>query len=110
MALVPHLPDEEYLDEVFDADRADTCTMCEREKPLTFHHLIPRKCHRKKWFQRHFEKTEMQTRGIYVCRDCHRHIHRSFTEQELGRHYNTYEALMEQEPIRKFVAWVKKKG
>lgn len=91
-------------------DNSPGCSLCGREKPLTFHHLIPRKCHRNKWFQKNFDKMDMKTRGIEVCRDCHRHIHVSFTEKELGRHYNTREALLEQEEIKKFVEWVRKKG
>lgn len=108
MTLIPRLP--EKPPEQPEAADAGGCELCGRDKPLTFHHLIPRKCHRKKWFQRHFSKTEMQTRGLDLCRDCHRHLHRTYTEQELGRHYNTREALMAQEAIRKFVAWVQKKG
>lgn len=108
MTLISRLP-EETPDELPQLE-APGCALCGRAKPLTFHHLIPRKCHRKKWFRRHFTREEMQTRGLDVCRDCHRHIHQTFTEQELGKHYNTRETLMAQEEMQKFVAWVRKKG
>jgi hypothetical protein len=108
MTFIPRLPEERP--EQPASGQGAGCELCGREKPLTFHHLIPRKCHRKKWFLRHFDKVEMKTRGLDLCRDCHRHLHRSFDEQTLGRHYNTREALMAQEEISKFVAWVKKKG
>ena len=108
MTFIPRIPED--LPGAADETEPTGCELCGRDKPLSFHHLIPRKCHRKKWFQRHFSRAEMQTRGLDLCRDCHRPLPRPFTEQELGRHYNTREALLEQEEIRKFMAWVKKKG
>lgn len=84
------------------------CQLCEREKPLTFHHLIPRSNHKNKWFLKRFEKTDMRERGIYVCRPCHSQIHKLHSEKELGRHFNTLASLLADENLQKFIGWVKK--
>ncbi len=85
------------------------CALCERERELTFHHLIPRTLHANKWFRKNFERQDMLMRGIDVCRDCHRMIHRTHGEKELGRTFNTKEALLADPQIAKFVVWVKKR-
>ncbi len=82
------------------------CRLCERARPLTFHHLIPRSLHSNKWFKKRFERTEME-RGIDICRDCHSAIHRFACEKELGREWNTVERLLEHQEIGKFVAWIR---
>ena len=85
------------------------CSLCGCEEPLTFHHLIPRKNHRNKWFRKRFTREEMQTRGIDVCRKCHSYLHRVLDEKELGRNYNTREALLAHPLIAKFVEFRKGK-
>lgn len=89
-------------------DIIQTCALCGREQPLTFHHLIPRKLHRKKRFLNRFGKEEMKKRGIDICRKCHAAIHCFWDEKTLGEEYNTKEKLMQTEEMQKFVAWVKK--
>jgi hypothetical protein len=84
------------------------CALCGRRKPLTFHHLIPRTCHKNKWFKKRFSRTEMSHRGINVCDDCHDHIHTLFSEKELGRHFNTLESLAANEDMVRFVGWVQR--
>lgn len=82
------------------------CQLCGRDVPLTFHHLIPRKNHRKRFFQRRFDREEMRTRGVWLCRDCHRAIHRLYDERTLGQHLNTLEALRAEPAMQRHVAWV----
>ncbi|MCK5769942.1 HNH endonuclease [Algiphilus sp.] len=84
------------------------CALCGRDVPLSFHHLIPRRNHRRPWFRRHFSKTDMQRRGVMLCRECHRAVHRFFDEQTLGRRLNTLEALRAEPAIRRHVAWARK--
>lgn len=84
------------------------CELCEREKELTFHHLIPKINHSKNKFLRLFTKEEMRTRGIDLCRECHSFIHRLIDNKTLGLEYNTKEKLLENEKIFKFVEYVKK--
>ena len=62
------------------------CELCGRDKPLTFHHLIPRKNHNKNRFRKRYAKGEMRTRGLYLCRPRHSGIHDLIDEKELGSH------------------------
>ena len=84
------------------------CELCQRDKPLTFHHLIPRAVHSKKRFQNRFTKEQMQS-GIDICQKCHSGIHDIVPdEKELADKYYTKELLLEHEGIVKHVAWVRK--
>ena len=82
--------------------------MCGRDKPLTFHHLIPRTNHGNKWFKKRFDRLDMTYRGVWLCRACHEHLHRTFSEKELGRNLNTLDDILAEPQIQKFVGWVKK--
>ncbi len=84
----------------------DHCEFCGRNKPLTFHHLIPRKVHDKRRFLRRYTKSEMRTRGLYLCRACHSGIHDLIDEKELGERFNTKEDLLAHEGVARHVAWV----
>ena len=86
---------------------ATACALCGRHCPLTFHHLIPRKVHRRARFQKHYTRDELQ-RGVYLCRACHRGVHRLFDEMTLARDFNTLEALLGDEGIQRHVTWVAK--
>jgi hypothetical protein len=82
------------------------CALCARERPLTFHHLIPRTVHSNKWFRRRFSREEM-AQGLDLCSDCHSAIHRIIpNEKELARDYRTREALLEHPELATFVTWV----
>ncbi|ADI15628.1 hypothetical protein [Truepera radiovictrix] len=84
------------------------CELCGREQPLTFHHLIPKRNHRKGAFQRRFSKEEMRRRGLMLCRLCHRQLHKTFSERELGLTLNTKEAILEHPEVQRFLAWARK--
>ncbi len=86
------------------------CDLCERpDRFLTFHHLVPRHCHRKKRFRRSFSVREMRKRGLWLCRECHSGIHDLIPDEKvLGWSYNTKEQLLAHEAISKHVEWVKK--
>ncbi len=86
------------------------CELCERPgRLLTFHHLIPRHCHRKKRFRRQFALDEMRKRGLWLCRECHSGIHDLIPDEKiLGSSYNTRALLLSHEGILKHVEWVKK--
>lgn len=90
-------------------DSANTrCALCDRAVPLSFHHLIPRKNHRKPWYRRHFSVEEMRGRGVWLCRECHSAVHRFFDEQTLGRRLNTLDALQADPLIQRHLAWARK--
>ncbi len=87
-----------------------TCQLCGRvlKKGTTEHHLIPRRCHRNRWFQKRYSREQMQ-RTIEACRDCHAAIHKFVpSEKELGRHFNSIESLLAHPDIGRFVKWVRR--
>ena len=84
------------------------CTLCQRhlKRGTNEHHLIPRTCHRNRWFKKRFTREQMQ-QTIATCLDCHRAIHRLVpNEKELGRYYNSVSTLLAHPQIAKFVEWV----
>lgn len=76
------------------------CPLCGRDlidgPSVNEHHLVPRS-HRGR------EKIKMH-------RICHNKIHSVFTEKELAHYYHTVDRLLENEEIRRFVAWLQKKN
>ena len=88
--------------------RVDRCETCGRDKPLTFHHLIPRMNHRKTRFRRRYSIAEMRSRGLYLCAECHRGIHDLIDERELGESFNTREDLIAHEGFARHLVWVRK--
>jgi hypothetical protein len=92
------------------ARKTGACELCGRPgNLLTFHHLIPRHCHRKQRFRNRFSIEEMRGRGLWLCRPCHSGIHALISDEKvLGWSYNTREALLDHEGVRKHVEWVKK--
>jgi hypothetical protein len=81
--------------------------MCENERELTFHHLIPRTLHDNKWFKKNFTREQMDT-GVYLCHLCHRQVHDLWDEKTLGREFNTWEKLLAAPEIQKFIPFAKK--
>lgn len=90
---------------------ANRCDMCGRRtrRGTTEHHLIPRTCHANKWFKKRYTRAQMQV-TIAVCGDCHRAIHDLVPdEKDLGRYFNTLDALQTHPQIGKYLAWIKKR-
>ncbi len=83
------------------------CLLCKREGPLTFHHLIPRKLHRRPYYRKRYSR-EILNLGIDICRLCHVGIHDLYDEKRLARDFSTIEALCTDEAIARHVAWVAK--
>lgn len=93
----------------YEGETVEKCELCEREKPLTKHHLIPRAVHSKKKFINLFGKEEMHKRGLMICKLCHNGIHDLIPdEKELAESFNTKELLLADERIAKHVQWVRK--
>lgn len=74
---------------------------------LTFHHLIPRKVHRRTHFRKHFSREQLAC-GIHVCRLCHSGIHRLYDELVLARRLATLDALRADPAIQRHCQWVRK--
>ncbi|WP_033407094.1 hypothetical protein [Thiolinea disciformis] len=84
---------------------SSTCPLCKRSTPITFHHLIPRKLHRRTHFRKHYTK-DILNQGIDICRACHNGIHKLYDEMHLGKHLNTLETLQADEALAAHFAWV----
>ena len=80
-------------------DAMSFCPLCGRAlipgPSVNEHHLVPRS-HRGR-------------DTVTLHRICHSKIHSIFSERELADYYNTFERLLENEDMRKFVSWVRKK-
>jgi hypothetical protein len=87
--------------------RPERCETCGRATVLTFHHLIPRKLHRRPRFKRLYSRDELN-QGIHVCRSCHRGIHRAYDEMTLGARFATLERLLNDPDLQRHFAWVAK--
>jgi hypothetical protein len=81
---------------------------CGSEHFITFHHLIPKSCHRNKWFCKNFDKDDMAERGIDICRRCHSYLHKKFPEKVLGRELNTLDNILANKIVRTYLKWAKK--
>lgn len=92
------------------SDPNSVCALCQRQpkRGTTAHHLIPRRCHRNKWFKKNFTREQMRE-TVPLCRDCHDAVHEFVPrEKELGRHWYTLELLGSHPEITKFVEWARK--
>jgi 5-methylcytosine-specific restriction endonuclease McrA len=87
--------------------KAGPCTLCGRHTELTFHHLVPRKVHRRNFFRKAFEREVLQ-QGVDLCRLCHKGLHRLYDEMTLAKQLNTLEALRADPAIQRHVHWVRK--
>lgn len=89
--------------------RAGDCALCGRRAPLTFHHLVPRKVHRRPRFRRGYSREELAT-GVEVCSLCHSAIHRFHDEMTLATRLNTLEALRADPALARHAAWAAKQA
>ncbi len=92
------------------ASPKNLCKLCGRQtkRGTTEHHLIPRTCHRNKWFKKTFSREQM-TKTVELCHDCHRTVHRLIpSEKLLGRQFNSLKRLREHPQIRRYVGWIRK--
>jgi hypothetical protein len=85
------------------------CELCGRAARLTFHHLVPRKVHKRtRYIQRH-GRDAMRSTGLWLCKLCHSGIHTIIpNEKVLAESYYTKELLLGHEGIARHVAWARK--
>ena len=88
-----------------DTEQESSCPCCGRPTPLTFHHLIPKKVHRRKRFKKAFTREQLN-QGVRLCRMCHNGIHRLYDEMTLAKEFNTLEALLSCDRLRRHFDWV----
>ncbi|MBT0586243.1 hypothetical protein [Alteromonas oceanisediminis] len=83
------------------------CPLCRRVTDLTYHHLIPRKMHRRAFFKKNYSKHQL-AEGIAICRLCHSGIHKTYTEMELAKAFDSVEKLLADETLSVHFNWVSK--
>ena len=81
------------------------CPCCSRQLALSFHHLIPRKVHRRGRFTRLYSKQQLAM-GIYICRDCHTAIHSTYSEMELAKRFVSLDLLVSDEKLARAFSWL----
>ncbi|KAI0368204.1 hypothetical protein BV20DRAFT_948558 [Pilatotrama ljubarskyi] len=86
---------------VWSKTRTNECEICEREVPLTYHHLIPREVHdkvrKKKW-----HPESMLNSVAWLCRPCHSAVHHVASNEVLAKEYYTVDLLLAREDIQKW--------
>lgn len=87
------------------APENEPCALCGRDVNLTFHHLIPKKLHRRPRFRKGYSREALQA-GIWVCRPCHSGLHRLYDEMALGTRLNTLSRLLDDDAVQRHVNWV----
>jgi len=85
--------------------RTVECELCDREIPLTYHHLIPRSTHAKV-LRRKWHPQERLNAVAWLCRYCHSMVHKVATNEELAQHFYTVDLLLAREDILKWKDWV----
>lgn len=88
--------------------KSGQCLCCKRITALTFHHLIPKKLHRRAFYRKNFDK-ETLSQGVNVCRLCHDGIHDLYDEMQLAKQFSSAETLLADEALQRHFAWVAKK-
>jgi len=88
-------------------EKFGTCVLCKRKTHLTFHHLIPRKAHRRKSFRKRYSTADFQE-GINICRLCHNAIHKFYDELWIARNLNTLALLRQDALILRHIQWAGK--
>ncbi len=83
------------------------CQLCQRQTLLTFHHLIPKKMHRRKRFSKLYTKAELQ-QGVYLCRLCHKAIHKQYDELTLAQRFYSLALLQADEQLQRHIKWAAK--
>lgn len=102
-------------DEELNVD-LNACQMCQRSMPLTFHHLFPKKIHKRiqeRTYKGHSEskgipKDELRTCGIMICRPCHSALHRTFDHEHLAKHLNSLGAILADERMQSWISYAAK--
>jgi hypothetical protein len=88
--------------------KSGQCLCCGRLTALTFHHLIPKKLHRRAFYRKNFDK-ETLNKGVNICRLCHDGIHDLYDEMQLAKQFSSAETLLADEALQRHFAWVAKK-
>jgi len=100
-------PQNEHDDKTQIEGNIGRCPLCKRVTSLTFHHLIPRKLHRRNFFKKNYSKAELN-QGVNVCRLCHNGIHDLYDEMTLAKRFASLDLLQKDTALTKHFDWVAK--
>lgn len=81
------------------------CALCGVADHLSFHHLVPRRVHRKRWVLARYSRDTLRQHGIWICRLCHDFLHRQFDEHTLAREFDRLDLLLANEAVQRHVRW-----
>lgn len=111
---------------VWKSTRTTECEICERDIPLSYHHLIPRSTHakvlKKGWHpESQLNSVAWLCRWVGACgavevvrnanaisRQCHSTVHSVAPNEDLARYFYTVELLLEREDIQKWKKYAAK--
>ena len=83
------------------------CKLCARIRPLEFHHLIPKKVHRRTFYRKNYSRDQLNI-GVWICRLCHKGIHKFYSEIELAKSLNNLESLKNDLKVQRHIEWSRK--
>ncbi|KAI5115647.1 hypothetical protein M0805_009062 [Coniferiporia weirii] len=86
---------------VWSNTRTHECEICDREVPLTYHHLVPRSTHARA-LKRGWHKEEMLNSVAWLCRPCHSVVHNVASNEDLARDFFTVERLLAREDVQRW--------
>jgi 5-methylcytosine-specific restriction endonuclease McrA len=92
--------------EIVGDEEEGLCPICDREMPLTFHHLIPRTTH-EKYLKKGYTMKQLST-GVMLCRPCHSAVHKAEDEFSLAADWNTLEKILTHPDVIKWQNYAKK--
>lgn len=84
------------------------CELCEREMPLTDHHLYPKDQHKRMMKRNKMSRDKLLSTITKICRPCHTAIHKLFGNKELADRLYSIELLCEEEKIINHVNYIRK--
>ena len=89
--------------------KKDKCELCGRGGTTqTFHHLIPKKLHKKNIVVELFPDVDLNSYGIMVCSSCHKMIHKKINHFDLATQYYSLEKLKKHVDLSKFITFQQK--
>jgi len=102
-------------DQRTEPEAGELCELCGRpvgQDRLTRHHLLPRaqarRMRRRKMARRELKERD-PGRTVDLCSPCHRNVHASLSNGDLGRGYDSLEALSTHPRVMRFTDWVRDK-
>jgi hypothetical protein len=89
-------------------EKLEGCNLCKRDVALTFHHLVPKSYHTDRRVLKMHDGVLLIHYGIWLCKDCHKTIHKLISLEDLAFKYYSIEELKKHEKLNKFVRWAAK--